>query len=103
MLKRKLSSSRTQALLDMTLSSTRGCLPEAVPAERRNVAARHALLRRIHGEFEEMRGLAVTPEQAAKLFGLPGDVASRVLDQLAAASILHCRKDGLFALRAEQV
>jgi hypothetical protein len=48
-----------------------------------------------------MRGLAVTPVQAAKLFGLPPEVASRVLAQLTDSQILSRKRDGRFALRGE--
>jgi hypothetical protein len=72
---------------------------EEMFVERRNVTARRALLDRIHGEFLEMRGLSVTVDQAAKLFGLAPDMALRVLGQLAEAQVLRRRHDGQFALR----
>ena len=102
MVDRKPHESRWQALQKINLVPASAQLPEAVPAERRNVGARHALLCRIHGEFEEMRGLSVTPEQAARLFGLSPDITSRVLGQLTEAQILRRRNDGQFALRGEE-
>jgi hypothetical protein len=76
--------------------------PSAPPLERRDVGARHALLCRIHSEFEEMRGLSLTRRQAAKLFGLAPDVASRILDRLTDARVLCEKTAGQFALRAEE-
>ena len=102
MVKQKPPVSKWQALLDVALVPATARLPAAVPAERRDVAARQALLTRIYGEFQEMRGLSVTPGQAAKLFGLPSDVTSRVLSQLTEAHVLRRRSDGQFALRAEE-
>ena len=40
-------------------------LPALVPIERRNVAARYALMRRVYREFEDKPGLSVTTGQAA--------------------------------------
>jgi hypothetical protein len=67
--------------------------------ERRDLVGRQALLDRIQSEFREMRGLSVTPEQAARLFGLSRETAARVLGQLTDAQVLRCRSDGQFALR----
>jgi len=96
MAKRKPIESRWQALLNTTLKPAVARLPSAVRNERRDVAARHALLCRIHSEFEEMPGLSLTPRQAAKLFGLPPDIVSRILERLARARVLHKRRDGQF-------
>ena len=102
MIKRKAVESRWQAILDITLTPAGTHLPAAVPAERRNVAARHALLCRIHSEFEEMPGLSLTPGQAARLFGLSHGIASRILDRLTDARVLRQMGDGQFALRADK-
>jgi hypothetical protein len=67
--------------------------------ERRNLVQRRALLDRIEGEFQEMGGLSVTTDQAARLFGLAPDIATRVLGQLTDAQVLRRRNDGQFALR----
>jgi hypothetical protein len=95
----KRHESQRPALL--TLAPAIARLPAAVPAERRDLPARYALLRRIHSEFEEMPGLSVTPGQAARLFGLPPDIAERILERLADADVLRHRRDGQFALRVE--
>ena len=99
--KRKALDSWWQALLDITLVPAVARLPAAVPTERRDVAARHALLCRILSEFEEMPGLSLTPCQAGKLFGLPPDIATRILALLTDAHVLRQRSDGRFALRVE--
>ena len=97
--RRSLESSR-QDLLDITLVPAVAHLPVTVPAERRDVIARHALLCRILREFEEMPGLSLTPIQAAKFFGLRSDTTTRILGRLTDASVLRQRRDGQFMLRA---
>jgi hypothetical protein len=76
---------------------------QAVSAERRDPAARRALLCRIHSEFEEMRGLSLTLGQAARMFGLPLDIASRILERLTHAHVLRRRSNGQFVLGVEEV
>ena len=102
MVKRKPLESSWQAILDNTLVPTVARLPVEVPAERRDAAARHALLCRILSEFEEMPGLSLTPVQAARLFGLSPDVASRILERLTDACVLRQSTEGQFALRVEE-
>jgi hypothetical protein len=97
MAKRQPIESRWQAFLNTTLKPAVARLPAAVREERRDVAARHALLCRIHSEFEEMPGLVLTPCQAARLFGLPPDIVSCLLERLVEARVLHKRSDGQFA------
>jgi hypothetical protein len=67
--------------------------------DRRDRAARSALVDRIRGEFQEMRGLSITVEQAARLFGIPSQACSRILADLAANGLLHLRTDGRYVLR----
>jgi hypothetical protein len=102
MVKRKPLQSRWQALLDIALSPAVAHLPATVPFERRNTERRHALLCRVHSEFQEMPGLSVTPGQAARLFGLTHDVAARILDRLAEARVLCQKRDGQFTLSEER-
>jgi hypothetical protein len=102
MVNQKAPKSRRQTLLDVTSMSGGARLPPAVSVERRNAAARHALLHRIHSEFEEMPGMCLTLGQAAKLFGLPSEVTSRILHGLTDAQLLHRRTDGRFSLREER-
>ena len=103
MTKRSPLESRWQALLDIRFVPAAAHLPATVPAERRDVAARHALVRRIHSEFEEMPGLLLTLHQAARLFGLRPDIVSRIFGRLTDARVLCQRSDGLFARQAKDV
>jgi hypothetical protein len=57
-----------------------------------------ALLVRVQGEYKEMPGLRLTVRQAARLFGLPPDVAEAVLDQLRRAAVLARSTDGAYSL-----
>ena len=97
MVKRKPLESRQRALNDIPLVPAVARLPAAAAAERRDLAARQALVRRIHGEFQEMPGLTLTVGQATKLFGLSPEIASRILDRLAEARVLHLTRGGRFA------
>ena len=75
-------------------------LPATLPIERRNVAARQALLRRILAEFEGMPGLSLTLVQATKLFGVSPDAGSRILRRLTEERVLRLRSDGRYVLNA---
>ena len=104
MAKEKPVVSRWQALLDIALIPAVAQLPAAVPIERRNVVARHALLCRVHREFEEMPGLSLTLDQAARMFGFHPDIIGRILGRLTDARVLRRRSDGQFTtLRADDV
>jgi hypothetical protein len=102
MIKRKPRESGWQAVLDIALVPGVARLPGSVRAERRDGAARHALLCRIHSEFEEMPGLSLSPAQAGKLFGLSPDVALRILEQLTTARVLCVGSDGRFGRSFEE-
>jgi hypothetical protein len=67
--------------------------------ERRNVAQRDALLRRVWGEFVEMPSLSLTGPQARRLFDLRADVCERILDDLVDAEALSRGCDGQYRLR----
>ena len=47
------------------------------------------LVERVRGEFNEMPGLRLTPEQAARLWGLDERACSEVLRTLVSASFLR--------------
>jgi hypothetical protein len=90
---------RWPGVLDITLVPAVAHLPAPpVPAERRNLAAREALVRRIHSEFEEMPGLSLTLAQAARLFGVSLDAGSRILRRLTDERRLRVRSDGRYML-----
>jgi hypothetical protein len=102
MIRRKALESKRQALLDIAFVPAMARLPATVPIERRDVKARHALLCRVHSEFEEMPGLSLTLGQAARLFGLSPEIALRILERLTAARLLRQRSDGRFAVPAQR-
>jgi hypothetical protein len=64
--------------------------------ERRDVASRHELSRRIEMEYHDMPGLRLTPAQAIRLFGLKDDICLRMLDALVGAKILRRTADGMY-------
>ena len=64
--------------------------------DRRNNAARAALLERFRAEFRDMPGLWVTCAEARRLFGVPEDICGRVLDQLVAERLLIRTADGIY-------
>jgi hypothetical protein len=47
------------------------------------------VIERVRGEFNEMPGLRLTPEQAARLWGLDLMACTEVLNRLVAASFLR--------------
>ena len=80
--------SRWPIILNINLVPAAARLRERPLPERRNLIARTTLLRRIRSEFEEMPGLSLTLAQAAKLFGVPPEVCSRILAQFAEEGLL---------------
>ena len=81
-----------------TLKDVRGRpLPMALPVvERRNLARREALVRRITAEFVEMPGLALTIAQASRFLGLPRDACERVLAGLTREGVLYRNGQDLY-------
>jgi hypothetical protein len=59
------------------------------------------LLQRIQGEFLEMPGLRLTPEQAALLWGLDQQTCTAVLSSLVVDKFLVCRADGRYTRLTE--
>jgi hypothetical protein len=70
-----------------------------VQCERRNLASRETLGRRVRAEFEEMRGVRLSLPQATRLFGLREDACRRILDGLAADGFLKRMADGRYGRR----
>src|SRR4051812_43063532 len=56
------------------------------------------ILRRIRGEFAEMRGFSPTLAQAARLFDLPPDICSTLLMTMVRDGSLRCCEDGRYRL-----
>jgi DNA-binding IclR family transcriptional regulator len=68
-------------------------------SERRDLSAREALLDKIRMELRHLPGLALTAEQASRLFGIPDTVCSRLLSELVEQGAMSVRRDGRFAAR----
>src|ERR1700730_8723157 len=79
MVKQKPLESQWPDILNITMVPAVVRPQATVPIERRNVAVRATLLRRIHREFEEMPGMSLTLAQAAARFGVSHDAGSRIL------------------------
>ena len=56
--------------------------------ERRDTAGRQLLVRRFHDEYQQLPGMSLTADQAARLFTIRPDVCRRVLDELVEAGVL---------------
>jgi hypothetical protein len=94
-----LPSEPPRHLPDITLVPAVASLPTPDPSERRNLAMRKALLRRIRSEFEEMPGLTLTLAQGGRLFGVSADACSRIFGQLSAEGLLQPSRHGSYARR----
>jgi len=66
--------------------------------ERRDLAQRQHLLKRVESEYREMPSLRLSEVQAARLFGLRCDVCRRVLLECANSGWLQRTDAGLFRL-----
>ena len=71
-------------------------MSDAHSSERRDVAAREALLDDFLKEIRHNPGLAFTLDQASRLFGLPREVCERLLGDLVRRGALQVRSDGRF-------
>lgn len=72
-------------------------------AERRNLASRQGLLRRITVEYDEMPGLCLNAAQAQRLFGLREDICMRVFNTLVDAAILRRDVSGLYRRNGDRL
>jgi len=73
--------------------------PAYTGPERRSLASREQLVRRIRNEFEEMPGLCLTFAQAQLLFGLDPGCCERVLCGLLQSGFLIRTRTGLYGRR----
>jgi hypothetical protein len=67
-----------------------------VPFERRDLARRAAVRRRIAAEFREMPGLVLSVRQASRLLGLDEAACERILATLASEGLLRRRTGGAY-------
>jgi hypothetical protein len=79
----------------------RDCSASDMPSDtrlddRRDIEMRDALLDRFRYELQHMPGLALTPDQASRLFGVPRDVCGRLLSRLEQQGEIYLRSDGRF-------
>ena len=58
-------------------------------AERRNLARREAIVRRIVAEFHDMPGLVLSLKQATRFLGVEEAACSRILTGLTQAGVLR--------------
>jgi hypothetical protein len=70
--------------------------PENLTVDRRDVAMREALLNKLRSEIRHVPGLALTPDQASRLFDVPREICGRLLDSLAKQGVIQVRPDGRF-------
>ena len=95
----RLSARRTsvdRASLQQTLGPR---MPQLrVRPDRRNVAARNAVTRRILDAFVALPGTSLTEAQATRLFDMPGDRCLRILRGLADEGVLRLSRDGRYRL-----
>ena len=62
--------------------------------DRRDAAARDALLERVRSEMRHAPALALTLPQAARLFNLEPHTCERLITALAEEGLIHVRADG---------
>jgi hypothetical protein len=59
--------------------------------------ANEALLRRVWAEYVEMPGLRLTRDQVRRLWGVDESTCTQLLDNLVAAHVLVCGRDGRYS------
>ncbi len=94
------TDSRLARLADVSLAPITAPMRLPPAGERRNLAARHALTKRIREEFVEMPGTCLTIAQACRLFGIPRDVCGRVFDELVRSGQLRVAPDSRYRLHS---
>ena len=77
----------------VSLNEVRGRpIPMGLPAgtrERRDVAGREAIVRRIVSEFQDMPGLVLSVQQASRFLGVDVAACGRILEELTRAGVLR--------------
>ncbi len=86
-------------LFDIALKPAVAHLPSPAFHERRNLAAREALMRRVRAEFTEVPGLSLTVRQGMKLLNLSEAVALRIFAELVREDVLGLTTDGRYTPR----
>jgi hypothetical protein len=70
--------------------------PENLTVDRRDLAMRDALLNKLRSEIRHVPGLALTADQASRLFDVPPEICGRLLESLAQQGVIQLRPDGRF-------
>ena len=70
--------------------------PENAIIERRDRDMREALLNKLRSEIRHVPGLALTTDQASRLFDVPPEICGRLLASLAKQGVIQVRPDGRF-------
>jgi len=86
--------------VDLQLLFVRPASERPIP-ERRNLAARIALLNRVRTEFLGMPGLLLTHAQATRLMGISPEACTRVLGVLIEEGIVRRTADGRYGCSAQ--
>ena len=94
----KTSARRTPGALIPDATHAHGHVIPPQFVERRDVAKREALSRRVLSEFTEMPGLVLTLEQAARLFGIGFEACGRILREHIGRGQLRLTADAHYSL-----
>ena len=64
--------------------------------DRRDGNTRDVLLAQLRAELRHVPGIALTTQQASRLFNLPADTCERLIESLAQQGVVEIRPDGRF-------
>jgi hypothetical protein len=70
-----------------------------LPAERRDLPRREAIVRRIVAEFQDMPGLVLSLKQASRFLGVDEAACARILSSLTEAGILRLSASEYYSRR----
>jgi hypothetical protein len=88
MLRPKSSGAPIYSLNDVKGRPLNMSLPPGV-LERRDLARRDAIVRRIVAEFQDMPGLVLSVKQASRFLGVDPGACARILEELTRAGMLR--------------
>jgi len=73
-----------------------GMATEDSQDDRRDGSTRDVLLAQLRAELRHVPGIALTTQQASRLFNLPADTCERLIASLAQQGVVEIRPDGRF-------
>src|SRR4029453_5060086 len=91
------SGAQVTSLGDIKGRSVRMTLPAG--RERRDLARRETLMRRIEAEFPNMPGLVLSLKQASRFLGIDEAACARILATLTQAGVLRCSANEYYSRR----